>query len=92
MERSPESSAQGPIPAASAEGWALWQLGAHGPITAAALAARLKLDATHMGELFDGLGRRGLVRLNPQGLPALTARGRRALVTLIRARHEAVAR
>ena len=71
-----------------AERRALWDLAAHGPITADALAARLGLDPTDLGELFEALGRRGYVQPDPQGVPDLTAQGRRAIVALVRARHD----
>jgi Mn-dependent DtxR family transcriptional regulator len=70
----------------SAERSALWQLAARGPITVGALAARLGVDRGRLGAHFGALRRRGYVRPDPQGVPDLTARGRRAVVALARAR------
>jgi hypothetical protein len=64
------------------ESWALWQIAAHGPITAPALA----------GALLSALERRGYVGLDPQGVPALTRHGRRAFVALVRAGQEETGR
>jgi hypothetical protein len=68
-----------------AESRLLWQMGALGPITPDALAARLGLDPFAVGAQFDALVRRGHVRLDRQGVPDLTASGRHALVALVRA-------
>jgi len=65
---------------------------AHGPITADALAARLDLEPSGLSERFAALGREGYVRPDRQGVPDLTAKGRRALVALVRAGHDEVAR
>ena len=67
------------------ESWALWQMAAHGPITAPALASRLEVEPTRVRSLFSALERRGYVELNAQGVPGLTRRGRRAFVALARA-------
>jgi hypothetical protein len=75
-----------------AESWVLWHAGARGPITAEALAAKLGLDPIELRELFDALSRRGYMRPDAQGVPDLTAKGRDALVTLIKAGHAEVAR
>ena len=69
----------------SDEIWALWHLGAHGPITAPALAGRLDVDPAGLEERFEALARRGYMQLDPQGVPSLTSSGRRALVALVRA-------
>ena len=74
------------------ESWALWQMAAHGPITAPALAIRLEVDQTRMRSLFSALERRGLVELNSQGVPTLTRRGRRTFVALVRAGQEETGR
>ena len=68
------------------ERWALWHLGAHGPITARALAGRLGVDPARVERLFEALGRRGYVREDPQGVPTLTSSGRRAIVRRLRLR------
>ncbi len=65
--------------------WALWHLGARGPITARALAGRSRVDPAGPEEGFEALAQRGYVQADPQGVPDLTARGRRALVPLARA-------
>jgi Mn-dependent DtxR family transcriptional regulator len=70
-----------------AESWVLWQMAAHGPISATALARRLDLDPTVLAERFQALGRSGYVQPDPQGLPDLTAEGRRAVVALVRDVH-----
>jgi DNA-binding MarR family transcriptional regulator len=75
-----------------AESWVLWHVGAHGPITVDALAARLGLGRAGLEELFEALGRRGYVQPDPQGLPDLTSQGRHALVALVKAGHEEIAR
>jgi DNA-binding MarR family transcriptional regulator len=75
-----------------AESWVLWHAGARGPISADALAAKLGLDPIELRELFDALSRRGYLRPDAQGLPDLTAKGRDALVTLIKAGQAEVAR
>jgi hypothetical protein len=75
-----------------AESWALWYAAARGPITADALAAKLGSDPIELNELFEALGRRGYMSLDAQGLPDLTADGRDALVDLIKAGQETVAR
>jgi predicted ArsR family transcriptional regulator len=62
----------------------LWHVGAHGPITAPALAARLKLDPTRLRAHFAALRRRGYLGLDRQGVPDLTARGRRAVIAQAR--------
>lgn len=74
------------------ESWVLWHVAARGPINAVALAARLELDPTGLGELFEALGRRGYVHPDPQGLPDLTSNGRRALLALVKAGREEVSR
>jgi DNA-binding IclR family transcriptional regulator len=70
-----------------AERWALWHLAARGPITAEALARRLGADPAGLSVLFEALGRHGYVEPDPQGVPDLSAKGRRALVMRARARH-----
>jgi DNA-binding MarR family transcriptional regulator len=72
----------------AAESWVLWYVAARGPISLAALAARLELDPTGLGGLFGALGRRGYVQPDPQGLPDLTSNGRHALVALVKAGQE----
>ena len=80
------------VPITPAESWVLWHAAARGPITVDALAARLGRDPIELSELFASLGRRGYVQPDAQGLPDLTAKGRHALVTLIKAGQEEVAR
>ena len=74
-----------------AESWVLWHVGAHGPISADALAARLGLDPTALAERFEVLGRHGYVQPDGQGLPDLTSKGRHALVGLVKAGQEQIA-
>ena len=76
----------------AAESWVLWHVAARGPISAGALAARLELDPTVLGELFRALRRRKYLQTDPQGLPDLTAKGRHAVVALIKAGQDEVAR
>src|SRR4051794_7641218 len=76
----------------AAENWVLRQIAAHGPITAAALAARLQLAPARLRALFETLGRRGYVQADRQGVPDLTRSGRHALVALVKADHEKIAR
>ena len=76
----------------AAESWVLWHLGARGPISVGALARRLDVEPAGLGELFEALGRRGYVQLDRQGVPDLTSKGRRALVALVRAGQERIAR
>jgi DNA-binding MarR family transcriptional regulator len=75
-----------------AESWALWHLGARGPITAPALAGRLNVHPAGLGDLFEALGRRGYVQPDRQGVPSLTSKGRHALVALIRAGQDELSR
>jgi hypothetical protein len=84
-EKAHAASDAGLLDMTGGEAEVLWQIGAHGPITSDALAARLGLDPFGVGAHFDALVRRGYVRLDRQGLPALTASGRHALVALVRA-------
>ena len=74
-----------------AESWVLWHVGARGPISAAALAAKLGLDPTGLDDLFEALGRRGYVQPDAQGLPDLTSKGRHALVELVKVGQEEIA-
>jgi hypothetical protein len=70
-----------------AERRVLWRMGAHGPITGAALAGRLEVDPGDLSAVLDALGRRGYVQPDRYGVPDLTGAGRHALVKLIRAGH-----
>jgi hypothetical protein len=65
----------------------LWHMGAHGPITAAALAARLRVEPARLRAVLERLGRRGYVRPDRYGVPDLTATGREALVKLVKRAH-----
>jgi DNA-binding MarR family transcriptional regulator len=76
----------------SAESWVLWHVAARGPISAGALAARLELDPTVLSQPFEALRRRRYLETDPHGLPDLTAKGRHALVALIRAGQDEVSR
>jgi predicted ArsR family transcriptional regulator len=69
------------------ESLVLWHVGAHGPITATALAARLKVEPAGLRAVLEALGRRGYVRPDRYGVPDLTATGRDALVKLIKRAH-----
>jgi len=80
------------IAISAAESWVLWHMAAHGPITADALAAKLDLEPARLGAIVEALGRRGYVGPDAQGVPDLTAKGRCALVVLVRAGQEDLAR
>jgi len=67
------------------ESWALWHLGALGPITAHRLAAELHVARELMGNMITALGRLGYVRPDTQDRLDLTRSGRHALVQLIEA-------
>ena len=69
------------------ESWVLWHIGAHGPSTAAALAARLSVEPARLRAVLEALGRRGYVRPDRYGVPDLTATGREALVKLVKRAH-----
>jgi DNA-binding MarR family transcriptional regulator len=75
-----------------AESWVLWHIGAHGPISTTALAARLEVEPNSLRAIVEALGSRGYVLPDRYGVPDLTATGRRALVALVKAGQDEVTR